>query len=91
MTQKNILAVKFKEYSDTFDVQLFNIWDKKPDCKIGHFGYNFYFRTPKGMKGEQYKNIKTLWRAIKRVAKRHGLTAESLGVQKRYRYRVILT
>lgn len=68
------LSVKFAEYPDTFDIELLD-WHNKPDCKIGHFGYNFYFRTPLGLKYGKYSSIQAMKRAITRTAKAHGLTA----------------
>ena len=85
------IEVKFVEKSDTFSVELFNCFDRKPDCKIGHFGYNFYFRTPYGEHYKEYKNIKTLWKAIKKVAPKHGLTPVSIGIKLGWRYRPLLT
>lgn len=38
--------------------------DGNPDAQTGHFGYNFYFRTRKGLNGERYANEKALRRAI---------------------------
>jgi len=91
LSEHENIEVKFKEYPDTFTVELYNMWDKKPDCKVGHFGYNFYFRTPYGMKCKEYKNIKTMWNSIKKVARRNGLVAESIGIKHCYRYRAVLT
>jgi hypothetical protein len=85
------IEVKFKEYNDTFNVDLINIWAKTPDCKIGHFGYNFYFRTSYGMKGKEYKNIRTLWNGIKRASKKYNLTPLSIGIKRNWKYRAILT
>lgn len=89
ITKRNI-EVKFKEYSDTFNVELQNIWDKLPDCKIGHFGYNKYFRTPYGMKFKRYRNLKTLWQAIQKVSKRNNLTPISIGIKRNYKYYPLL-
>lgn len=90
---KNTASVeaKFKEYSDTFSVDLIDIRNRKPDCCIGHFGYNFYFRTPYGIQYKKYKSFKTLFNAIKIVAKRNGLSLESLGLKRGWRYKAILT
>jgi len=85
------LECKFAEYGDTFNIELVNIWDKKIDCNIGHFGYNFYFRTVYGIKSKQYKNIKTLYTAIKNKAKKHNLTLQSIGLLKNYRYKPLIT
>jgi len=83
------IQIKFKEYSDTFDLDLVGS-NQKPDCCIGHFGYNLFFRTPKGMKSQEYKSLHSLYRAIKKVSKNLGLTLESLGIKRDYKYRAIL-
>jgi len=49
-----------------------NDLDGNTDCKIGHFGYNFWFRTPYGLKGLKYKSCKRLERAIEKVLKNNG-------------------
>jgi len=64
--------VKVSEYSDTLDIQLLD-FQRRPDCKIGHFGYNFYFRTNYGQHYKQYKNEASLERAIKLSLKKRGL------------------
>ena len=46
----------------------------KPDCRIGHFGYNIWLRTPYGMKYKAYKSEKTLESAVERVLKNKGFT-----------------
>lgn len=84
------LECKFKEYSDSFDITLkdsMNIID----CNIGHFGYNFYFRTSYGLKAKKYKNIYTLANSIKKVAKKHNLTLVNIGIKHNYRYKPILS
>ena len=72
------VQVKFNEYPDTFTCELVNLWDSKPDCKIGHFGYNFYYRTPYGMQGKKYKSWSTLVKSIIKVGKKHGLNASKV-------------
>ena len=47
--------------------------DLKPDCQIGHFGYNFFFRTPYGIKRKSYKNDKTLEKEVEKVLKNKGI------------------
>lgn len=34
------------------------------DCKISSFGANLWMRTPKGQRGEKYKSLGTLERAL---------------------------
>jgi len=60
-TQKNSFKIKIKEYSDPFDIELITGFiNRDYDCKIGHFGYNIYFRTSGGMNYHKYKNYKNL-------------------------------
>jgi len=47
-------------------------FDLKPDCQIGHFGYNFYIRTPYGMKRKSYKSNKSMEKAIEKCLKNRG-------------------
>ena len=44
----------------------------KPDCQVGHFGYNFYFRTNAGMKFKKYTSRKKLETAIEQVLKKNN-------------------
>ena len=66
--QPHKLEVKVKDYSDLFTIDLVGN-DQKPDCRIGHFGYNCYIRTPKGVKSQEYKSLKSCFRAIKKKLK----------------------
>ena len=45
----------------------------RPDCKIGHFGYNFWLRTPYGIKYKVYKSNKAMERAIEKVLTNNGI------------------
>lgn len=54
------------------DVELYNRADEDYDCLIGHFGYNFYFRTNKGMKKEKYEDFPHLLNAIKMTCRTNG-------------------
>jgi len=87
--QPHNLEAKFTEYRDTFSIDLVGS-DQKPDCKVGHFGYNYYFRTPKGLQYKTYKTWNGLYNAIKRVAKRSNLTLESIGLKNNWKYRPII-
>lgn len=84
------LECKFKEYGDTFNIELKDRSDKI-DCKIGHFGYNLYFRTGYGLKYKRYKNIHTIFRAIRRKANSLNLTLDSIGIKKDYNYRALIS
>lgn len=64
------LEAKFKEYSDSFTINLADLFSGLIDCKIGHFGYNFYFRTL--YKG-RYKNTDTLKKSIIKAIARYNL------------------
>ena len=53
-------------------------WDSRvngytPDCQVGHFGYNFCFRTKAGYNGRKYQSVASMKRAISRQIKRTGL------------------
>jgi len=78
------IQVKFKEKELTYDVEMFDRIAKVygdrfvPDCKIGHFGYNQWFRTNLGMSNKKkYSSIQALKGAITKTAKRKGLTVEN--------------
>ena len=75
---KSQLEVKFKEYTDTFSLKLLNYKDGLPDAEIGHFGYNFYFRLPYGMKKGKYSSFKTLKESILKTSAKNNLTFEYL-------------
>jgi len=77
---KSKLEVKFKEYSDSFSLHLLNVKDGLPDAEICHFGYNFYFRLPYGMRKGQYKNFNTLKDSIKKECIKHNLIFEYLKI-----------
>ena len=48
--------------------------DGKPDCQIGHFGYNFFFRTPYGTHYKKYKTAKTMEKSVEKALKNNGFT-----------------
>jgi len=80
----NEIKVKFEEYPDNFDLELYGLSDRKPDCCVSHFGYNFYFRTNKGLKYEKYKNWEILKREVIKKSKKLGLTVEGFYFIKQY-------
>jgi len=51
-----------------------NDFDGNPDCKIGHFGYNFYLRTNAGLKYKKYASRNKLEAAVWQCAIKNGLT-----------------
>ena len=67
-----------KEFRDGFeidlDVQLRGIGDNRPDCKVGHFGYNFFYRTAAGIKYKTYTSRKRLELAVEKLLKKEGWT-----------------
>lgn len=67
--------VKFREYSDSFDIQMRD-FQGKPDLKIGHFGYNLWLRPRMAQKMRAYKNWASVKRAIILCGRAHGLTYE---------------
>lgn len=66
-------AIVNKPYPITLSIELKGLFDRRPDCKIGHFGYNFYVRTPYGIKGKAYKTEKTLQRAVEKLLRNKGV------------------
>lgn len=75
---KHTLAVKVAEYPDLLDIDFYNRGDHLPDCKVGHFGYNFWFRTPTGLNAKRYKSTKTAMRYIKQKVERMGFKFEGI-------------
>jgi len=45
-----------------------------PDCKIGNFGYNFWYRTRKATESKPYQNETQFRKAIVLCMKKHGWT-----------------
>jgi len=45
-----------------------------PNCKVEHFGYNFYFRTSAGMNKRKYASTATLERAVSKMLRSKGFT-----------------
>jgi hypothetical protein len=48
--------------------------DGRPDAQVGHFGYNFWLRPPKAIKGEPYASRMALEKAIETMLKHKGFT-----------------
>ena len=65
------LVISNGEKSYTMDIELKGL-DGKPDCQIGNFYHNFYFRTPHGMKYKKYTSVNRMKTAIKKVAEKQG-------------------
>jgi hypothetical protein len=74
------IEAKIEGYSDTFDINLIDLWSNTPDCKIGHFGYNIWFRTPYGINYKKYKSIKSMTASVKKVLKSHDLILEYINI-----------
>ena len=47
-----------------FDIEVTDIFGK-PDCRIGNFGYNTWFRTNKAVNNKEYKNSKEMEKAVR--------------------------
>ncbi len=45
-----------------------------PDCQVGHFGYNFWYRTPLAVKGKAYSSAKKMESAVERILTRRGFS-----------------
>ncbi len=48
--------------------------NKVPDCKIGHFGYNLFYRTNAGINMKPYTTRARLEKAVENRLKREGFT-----------------
>lgn len=46
--------------------------DGKPDCLIGSFSENWYVRTPKGQRGEEYSTMAGLVKAVENEMRKMG-------------------
>ena len=46
--------------------------DCKPDCQIGDFSNNFYFRTSKGIHSQKYNSIMSFKNGVSRLLKNKG-------------------
>jgi hypothetical protein len=51
-------------------------FDGSPDCQIGHFGYNFFYRTPYGINRLRYCTDKKMESAVKKVLTHKGFKVE---------------
>lgn len=65
------VQIDYNEF-DTWTVDMIGN-DGEPDCCIGHFGKNMFFRTNAGMKRKKYKTFTRLINAIKKSAQKNGL------------------
>jgi len=74
------ITVKFKEHEAPFSVELMSNEFKGgtfvdlPDCKVGSWTANRWFRTDKGASYEKYDSIANLKRGITASAKHRGFT-----------------
>lgn len=68
---KEAVVINSGEKNYTMDIAVKGL-DGKPDCQIGNFYHNFYFRTPYGMKAKRYTSINRMKKAIERTAKTQG-------------------
>jgi len=48
--------------------------DGEPDCQVGNFAKNFFFRTPYGVNRKMYKSEKNMEKAIEKMLKHNGFT-----------------
>lgn len=70
---KDKLEVLLEEYPSTWNIEMVGL-DGKPDCMIGHFGYNAYFRTKAGTQRRKYTSLGIALREVKKAIKKQGLT-----------------
>ncbi len=79
------MTVQFEESEHTFSVEMtkseFNgktmDFEDTPDCNIGSWGANQWFRTEKGAWRKKYQSVGNLKQAITLSAKSRGLTVKS--------------
>lgn len=53
----------WKKQTDV-DITLTGDFDWRPDCNINHFWANFFFRTSKGEKYEEYANLQNMMKSV---------------------------
>lgn len=68
--QEVVLKIGYKEYECSIQIRDFS---GRPDCQIGHFGYNFFFRTPYGVKMKKYKSVESMKRSIAKCVKNNNM------------------
>lgn len=54
--------------------------DGKPDCQIGHFGKNVYFRTNAGINSRRYRKLGKMLKAIKETCKKNNVTVSEFRI-----------
>ena len=59
-------------YPIELDIDIRGLCSDVPDCKVGHFGYNFWFRTNAGINKRKYTSRKRLELAVENLLKRRG-------------------
>ena len=76
---------KMNDYSREYNVDLAERKVNQgfiPDCKIGNFSDNYWFRTKKGINAEEYKSFNLMKNAILKTARNKGITFKKLKVYK---------
>jgi hypothetical protein len=58
-------------YPITLDIKLRD-FKGVPDCQIGHFGYNFFYRTSKGLKKQKHATRSSMEKAIENLLRKRG-------------------
>lgn len=64
-----------------FDIAI-NDFNFNPDCKIGHFGYNIFYRTNAGINLKRYTTRTRLEKAVENRLKKEGFTILEWGAIK---------
>lgn len=83
------IEVKFAEHIAPFSVDLMSSefsaktmdFESKPDCKVGSWTANRWFRTDKGASYKKYDSIANLKRGISASARARGLTVEGYSIE----------
>lgn len=74
------ISVEFNELSSQFDVELTDFLGT-PDCKVGSFGENRWFRTDKGASRKRYDSIANLKRGISMSARGRKLSVKNFKLE----------
>jgi len=74
--------LKFEVMLDNvwYTVELLNLIDGNPDCKIGNFAKNHWFRTDTGCSKNKYNSFDKVIKDIQKTAENKGFTLQKYKV-----------
>ena len=61
----------YNEREIQFNIEL-NDLSGRPDCKVGRFGYNLWYRTRKALQYGKYKSRKLLEHAVEKLLQKNN-------------------